>query len=62
MRVTCLFKLVETESYRDIITKYIKSCYSNKYQWKFNSSRLIWHVKNNNTLRDWATGKGIKFI
>ena len=61
MRVTCLFKLVETERYRDIITKYIKSCYPNKYQWKFNSSRLIWHVKNNNTLRDWATGKGIKF-
>ena len=62
MRITCLYKLVETDRYKKIITNYIRSCYPNNYHWKFNSNRLIWHVKNNSTLREWATGKGIKFI
>ena len=60
MKFTCLYKLVKEERYKKIITNYIKSCYPNKYQWQFNSKRLIWHVKNDSTLSEWARLKGVK--
>jgi len=60
MRITCLWKLVNTERYAKIIKNYVPTCYPSHYQWKFNGKRLIWHIKNNSTIREWAKGKGVK--
>ena len=53
MRITCLYQFLSTGYNSYYVTKYIKACYPPNYQWRFNKKRLIWHIKNNNYLRDY---------
>ena len=59
MKTLCLYRLVKSSD-KGIIKDYIKTRYPIRYQWKFNDKRLIWHIKNDSILREWAIEKGVK--
>ena len=59
MKRLCIFKLVGTEQNQSIMDNYIRACNPQK-KFHFNTKRRIWHVKNNETLKAWAQGKGVQ--
>ena len=55
----CIYQLVK--KYHEVIDSYIiRSAYPGYNQFILNKQRRIWHVKNNDTLRQWAKDRGVK--
>ena len=55
----CIYQLVK--KYHEIIDSYIvRTAYSGKNQFILNKRRRVWHVKNNEALREWAKGQGVE--
>ena len=55
----CINQFFKSKSKREIVDRYIQSCYTWR-KFKFNNKRRLWHIRNDQTLKRWIEREGVR--